>query len=221
MTSHSIGLALALLWCLPTASCLGVGTDPGPVEEDIVSDVVDGGVDADIPPDGAVTPDTTDNSCPAEELLDFQCTEDLGAIEVCTEEQGWLQAATCGEGEACYDSPLELTASCQPLFDCYTTAVHYLSCDFGGLSLVDRVRCKGACIGHAGTQVHEPLINCYVDSACDQGSDPFGCVSTHCDQDLKDCLTITVETGPPLPSTPGCASLAACHSYCPGTCTDA
>lgn len=152
-------------------------------------------------------------------------------LQTCLQEgQVWHTVVTCDAGQACFDAPLYAAPGCMPLFDCYDTAVHYITCDYSGLQSLAEDDCHAACKNQAMNESYAPLINCYGTS-CKNSVEPYACLLDSCSSQIASCLAAPTpafdecdpsdcETDPYLMvgPEPGCMSIASCYGECPEEC---
>lgn len=210
MVKRTMYLSGVLAACALVAVCVDVGTNPG------------------------VDPS---ESCADAAPNQRRCHEG-DKLQICIEqgsEQVWETVLTCTDGQACFDAPLYSEPACLPLFDCYDTAVHYITCDYSGLQTIAEDDCHNACTSHAKTQDYAPLVNCYG-TQCENAVDPIGCVLDSCQAEVSMCLAGPERDDPPCPPSgcpppvrpmadppeggATCMDLASCYGACPDMCRD-
>lgn len=160
-------------------------------------------------------------------------------LEVCSEAEGWIGVLTCGTSDSCFHSPLK-APSCMPRFDCFDTAVNYISCDVADtLTTVEQDSCKTACRDHADNDTYEALVNCYGDMQCESQDKPYACVQDNCQLHLTSCMSTRAldmssgnggnappedaeNSGPMMGASESvagaCETLRDCYGACTGSC---
>jgi hypothetical protein len=180
-------------------------------------DVEDVGDIAEVMSDIADTPTEPDvslESCRDDEKLTFRCSSDGLSIQICLD-AGWTHADQCDVGEGCFSSVLEPEPACVPRFNCHEATIKFISCDFAGLTPVDKAKCQSAYLEHAAGDDHEDVINCYDLAGCDETSDHdvYACIIEHCSEELTECYVDQAHTG-----DQDCIELFDCNEGCSAKC---